>query len=174
MNQPNLLDRDRTALVIVDVQERLMPVIDSGKDVVESCQKLIEGARLLGVPVIVTAPGTDLYNPNTIRASLGAIFQAPVYAASAEETRAWLRSQQLPIFAARLQDAVDYTAADFSHGAAIVLGSEAAGLSPAWQTAEVTGIRLPMLGIADSLNVSATAAVLLFEARRQRGGTGDG
>ena len=125
-----------------------------------------DGAGLAAL--IVTGAGAELYNPNTIRASLGTIFHLPVCTASTDETLDWLRAQQAPIFAARLHDAIDYTAADFSHGAAIVLGSEAHGLSPAWQAPDITGIRLPMLGLADSLNVSAAGAVLFYEALRQR------
>ena len=89
--------------------------------------------------------------------------------APAAETLAWLRQRGLRIFAARLDGSVAYTAADYRGPAALVLGSEAAGLSPLWSAADVTAVRLPMLGAADSLNVSAAAAVLFYEARRQRG-----
>lgn len=118
--------------------------------------------------VIVADPRTDLFNPNTIRASLGTVFDANVVAATSEETLAWLRRMELPLFAARPDATSLYTEVDYRGGAAIVLGSEAEGLSPKWQGAQVTGVRLPMHGIADSLNVSATAAVLFYEARRQR------
>ncbi len=125
-----------------------------------------DGAGLAAL--IVAAAGTDLYNPNTIRASLGTIFQFPVCTATPEETLIWLRTQGLPIFAARLERAVDYAEADFRHGGAIVLGSEARGLSSLWEAPEITGVRLPMRGIADSLNISAAAAVLFYEALRQQ------
>jgi TrmH family RNA methyltransferase len=111
---------------------------------------------------------TDLYNPNTIRASLGTIFTLPVAEATTEETLAWLRSRRLTIFTARVDAEVPYTEADFRGPAAIVLGSEAEGLTPAWSSAEIHAISLPMRGAADSLNVSATAAVLFYEALRQR------
>lgn len=119
--------------------------------------------------VIVADPRTDLFNPNTIRASLGTVFGAGVCTATTAETLAWLRGLGVPIYAAKPQAAVDYSAADYRRGAAIVLGSEAEGLSPAWDGAGVTPIALPMRGVADSLNVSATAAVLFYEAQRQRG-----
>ncbi len=119
--------------------------------------------------LIVTDGATDLYNPNAIRASLGTIFTVPVCEATAAETLAWLRGRGLRIYAAWLDGSIGYTAADYRGPAALVLGSEAAGLSPLWLAPEVTAVRLPMLGAADSLNVSAAAAVLFYEARRQRG-----
>jgi TrmH family RNA methyltransferase len=118
--------------------------------------------------VVVADPRTDLFNPNTIRASLGTVFGANVCAATSEEVLAWLRTLNLPMFAARPDAELLYTDADYRSGAAIVLGSEAEGLSHKWQAARVTGVRLPMRGIADSLNVSATAAVLFYGAQRQR------
>ncbi|HZZ28170.1 MAG TPA: RNA methyltransferase [Pirellulales bacterium] len=123
--------------------------------------------------VIVAEADVDLYNPNAIRASLGAIFTLPVLAASSDETIAWLRAQKLKIFAARVDAAVDYAACNFTDSCALVLGSEAEGLSDTWRNNSATGddmtaIRLPMRGAVDSLNVSATAAVLFYEALRQR------
>lgn len=118
--------------------------------------------------VIVADPRTDLFNPNTIRASLGAVFGEHVCAATSAETLAWLRAAGIPMFAAKPQAAIDYASADYRGGAAFVLGSEAAGLSAAWDITDVTAIALPMRGMADSLNVSATAAVLFYEAQRQR------
>ena len=118
--------------------------------------------------VIVADPRTDLFNPNTIRASLGTVFGAGVCTATAAETLAWLRRLGVPIFAARPEATLDYADVDYRGGAAIVLGSEAEGLSAAWTAADVTAMRLPMRGVADSLNVSATAAVLFYEAQRQR------
>ena len=90
--------------------------------------------------------------------------------ATADETLAWLRQQQINVFAARVEGAICYTEVDYRGPAALVLGSEAEGLSDLWASSEVTAIRLPMLGIADSLNVSVAAGVLFYEARRQRVG----
>jgi TrmH family RNA methyltransferase len=118
--------------------------------------------------VIVADPRSDLYNPNTIRASLGTVFNANVCAATSDETLTFLRGLKIPVLAARPDAELLYTDADYRAGAAIVLGSEAEGLSVKWSAAGVTGISLPMRGIADSLNVSATAAVLFYEAQRQR------
>jgi RNA methyltransferase, TrmH family len=118
--------------------------------------------------VIVADPHGDLFNPNTIRASLGTVFGAHVCTAPTEEVQTWLAELGVPIVTARPDAALDYAALDYRPGAAIVLGSEAAGLSDRWRGADVTAVRLPMRGIADSLNVSATAAVLFYEAQRQR------
>jgi TrmH family RNA methyltransferase len=118
--------------------------------------------------VIVADPQTDLFNPNTIRASVGTVFGKNVCVASVEETLKWLRAANVTIVATRPDAEGLYTAVDFRKGTALVLGSEAHGLSDAWKQAEITGVRLPMEGIADSLNVSTTAAVLFYEARRQR------
>jgi TrmH family RNA methyltransferase len=125
-----------------------------------------DGAGLAAV--IVADGGTDLFNPNTIRASLGTIFTLPVVAADADETIAWLRARSIRLFAARVEGAVPYTSVDLRGPAAIVLGSEAAGLSDEWTGPDVTAVLLPMRGAADSLNVSAAAAVLFYEALRQR------
>jgi TrmH family RNA methyltransferase len=130
---------------------------------------VLRSADGAGVDAVVVAdPRTDLYNPNTIRASLGTVFGRNVCTATGEETRAWLRQLEITMFAARPDAELLYTQADYRPGAAIVLGSEAAGLSDRWAGSGVVGVRLPMRGIADSLNVSATAAVLFYEAQRQR------
>jgi len=118
--------------------------------------------------VIVVHPETDLFNPNTIRASVGTVFSKQVCVASVDETLAKLREWKLSIIATRPDAERLYTDMDFRNGAAIVLGSEATGLTTAWNQADVVGVRLPMRGIADSLNVSTTAAVLFYEAQRQR------
>jgi RNA methyltransferase, TrmH family len=134
---------------------------------------ILRSADAAGLDAVIVADGrSDLYNPNTIRASLGTVFRANVCEASAAETRAWLGEQNLPVIAARPDATQAYTAVEFSRGAAIVLGSEADGLSDEWRGKGVTAVRLPMLGMADSLNVSTTAAVLFYEALRQRGEKG--
>ncbi len=120
--------------------------------------------------VVVADPRTDLFNPNAIRASLGTIFSLPVCEATGLETLSWLRQQRLNVFAARVDGSVPYTEVDFRRPTALVLGSEAAGLTGLWNAEDVTAVRLPMLGLADSLNISVAAAVLFYEARRQRGG----
>lgn len=120
--------------------------------------------------LLVADPVTDITNPNVIRASLGAVFSLPIAQADSPEVCSWLKAAGMEIMAARVDGAVEYTNADFRGSVALVLGSEAHGLSDAWQGDSMKAIRLPMRGIVDSLNVSATAAVLLYEAQRQRSG----
>jgi len=130
---------------------------------------VLRSADGAGVDAVVAADGqTDLFNPHAIRASMGVVFKPNAVAASLAETLAWLADLQLPVVAARVDAELDYDAFDFRRGAAIVLGGEATGLSAAWHAAAVTPVRLPMLGMADSLNVAAAAAVLFYEARRQQ------
>jgi TrmH family RNA methyltransferase len=119
--------------------------------------------------VIAADPRTDLFNPNAIRASLGTIFSIPIAAASGPEVLGWCRQRGLKIVAARVDSASSYTDVDLRGGVSLVLGSEATGLTPVWDVPDVVATRIPMLGVADSLNVAAAAAVLLYEARRQRG-----
>ena len=146
--------------------------------VLESLEKpgnvgaILRSADGAGVDAVILAdPCSDLFNPNTIRASLGTVFRSNVCTATSEEAIGWLNEKRLTIFAARPDAARVYTEVDFQAGGAIVLGSEAEGLSQLWRRDEVLGVRLPMRGAADSLNVSATAAVLFYEARRQRNTT---
>jgi TrmH family RNA methyltransferase len=118
--------------------------------------------------LIVADPSTDAFNPNVIRASLGTVFSLPVAVASSGVVLEWLIQRSVRIVAARVEGSVDYADADLTGAVAIALGSEARGLSDAWAELAAVAVRLPMLGIADSLNVSATAAVLFYEALRQR------
>ncbi|MEM9660516.1 MAG: TrmH family RNA methyltransferase [Planctomycetota bacterium] len=117
---------------------------------------------------IVADPRTDLFNPNTIRASLGTVFGRSVCGAASLDAKRWLDERQIEIYAATPDAEKLYTDVDYLGASAIVLGSEATGLSKVWSDSRVTRIKLPMLGIADSLNVSAAAAAIFYEARRQR------
>ena len=118
--------------------------------------------------VIVCDPLTDLYNPNLIRASVGAVFTVPTVVASSEELIPWLKERGIRILTAQLQDSSLYYDYDMKGGTALVMGTESTGLSERWRQAADAHIRIPMLGRLDSLNVSVSAAILLFEAVRQR------
>ncbi len=119
--------------------------------------------------MILADPRTDMFNPNAIRASLGAIFAMPIAAGSTADVEAELAGRGIGTVTARV-DAEDlYTEVDLTGPLAIVLGSEADGLTDRWPAPPARPVRLPMLGVGDSLNVSIAAAVLLYEARRQRG-----
>ena len=118
--------------------------------------------------VIVCDPLTDLWNPNLIRASIGAVFTVPTVCASSVETIDWLKSRGIRILTAQLQDSSWYYDTDMTGGTALVMGTESTGLTDVWRRAADAHIRIPMLGRLDSLNVSVSAAILLFEAVRQR------
>ena len=118
--------------------------------------------------VIVCDPLTDLWNPNLIRASIGAVFTVPTVCATSEEAIGWLRAHGIRILTAQLQDSSWYYDTDMTGGTALVMGTESTGLTDIWRRAADAHIRIPMLGRLDSLNVSVSAAILLFEAVRQR------
>ena len=120
--------------------------------------------------VIVCDPLTDLYNPNLIRSSIGAIFTVPCVACSSEECIDFLKAKGISILTAQLQDSDLYYDSDMKRGVAIVMGTESTGLTDIWRKAADAHIRIPMLGRLDSLNVSVSAAILLYEAVRQRNG----
>ena len=120
--------------------------------------------------VIVCDPLTDLYNPNLIRASLGALFSVPTVACTTAECIPFLKERGIQILTAQLQDSNLYYDTDMRQPTAIVMGTESTGLTDTWRQAADAHIRIPMLGRMDSLNVSVSAAILLFEAVRQRNG----
>ena len=130
---------------------------------------ILRSADAAGVDaVIVCDPLTDLYNPNLIRSSIGAIFTVPTIACTSEECIAFLKAHHIQILTAQLQDSSPYYATDMQRPTAIVMGTEATGLTQIWREAADAHIRIPMLGRLDSLNVSVSAAILMFEAVRQR------
>lgn len=118
--------------------------------------------------VIVCDAQTDIYNPNVVRSSLGCLFTVPVSLAGSQETIAFLKGHQIRIFCAALSASVPYQTIDFTQPSAIVAGAEATGLTEIWLRASDQNIIIPMLGMADSLNVSTSAAIITFEALRQR------
>ncbi|TWT76363.1 23S rRNA (guanosine-2'-O-)-methyltransferase RlmB [Planctomycetes bacterium CA13] len=122
--------------------------------------------------VILCGSGSDIYNPNAIRSSLGTVFRIPSVAAATEsEVAKFLISQEIKPFAARVESSSEIWSTDFSGSIAILIGSEANGLGDRWQSfggEPVAGVRIPMWGRVDSLNASVSAAILLYEARRQR------
>jgi RNA methyltransferase, TrmH family len=129
---------------------------------------ILRSADAVGAAAVIAVGGTDLFNPNVIRASVGTVFSMPVASARATDAAAWLRARGIRLVASRVDAERLHVEADLRGPLAIVLGSEATGLSDAWRAPDVEPIRLPMTGVADSLNVSAAAAVFLYEAWRQR------
>jgi TrmH family RNA methyltransferase len=130
---------------------------------------ILRTASAAGVAaVIINDSQTDIYNPNVIRASEGYVFAETVVSASLADTIAWLKKNKIKSFGAATDGTKDYTGADWRGPSAIVLGSEADGLSPAWRDAAAELVKIPMAAGLDSLNVSVAAAVIVFEAVRQR------
>ena len=118
--------------------------------------------------LIVADPRTDPWNPNAIRASLGTIFRVPLAVCCSDAAIAFLRAQGIRMIAARVDGSLPYTDVDLTGALGIVLGSESDGLTATWHGEDVSAVHIPREGIADSLNVSASAAILFYEARRQR------
>ena len=129
---------------------------------------ILRSADAVGADAVIAVGGTDLFNPNVIRASVGTVFTVPVVAASASRAAAWLRANGIRVVTSIVDAKRLHVDADLRGPLAIVLGSEATGLSEAWRSEDLEAVRLPMAGVADSLNVSVAAAVLLYEAWRQR------
>ena len=143
--------------------------------VLESVEKpgnmgaILRSADAAGVDgVIICDPLTDLYNPNLIRASIGAAFTVPVVACTSGECIAWLKEKGIQILTAQLQDSSLYYDTDMKRPTAIVMGTEATGLTTQWREVADRHICIPMCGKLDSLNVSVSSAILMFEAVRQR------
>ena len=133
---------------------------------------ILRSADAVGADAVIAVGGTDLFNPNVIRASVGTVFSMPLATASAGEAVAWLRDRGVRIVGSRVDAKRLHIEADLRGSVAIVLGSVASGLSEAWRAPDVEPVRLPMAGVADSLNVSVAGAVLLYEAWRQRHAAG--
>ncbi len=132
---------------------------------------ILRTADAVGATAVIFAnPKTDLYNPNLIRASLGGVFTQTIVCCKSEDAIAFLKSHGIKIYTAQLQDSVPYYGTDMREACAIALGSEADGISDIWRKASDRKIMIPMLGRLDSLNVSVSAAILCYEALRQRSG----
>ena len=128
-----------------------------------------DGAGLDGV--MIADSHVDPFHSNSIRSSMGTVFRMPMVSDSSAILCRWLKERKFQIAAAWCSgDTIPYTAVDFRRPTAIVLGSEAEGLSGVWSDEGITSVTLPMLGISDSLNVSVAAGILFYEARRQRAG----
>jgi TrmH family RNA methyltransferase len=148
--------------------EPLLAVIE-GVEKPGNLGAIVRSADGAGVDAVIVAdPASDPWNPNAIRASTGTVFSVPLAAAASADARAYLAEHGIRVVAADPDGGRPYDQADLTGGLAFVLGAEAAGLSDTWRADDVARVRIPMAGTADSLNVSTTAAVLFFEARRQR------
>lgn len=111
---------------------------------------------------------TDLYNPNVVRASVGTLFTVPAIEVQTAALLAWLRQQKIQIVAATPSATQEFTQADFTGPIAIAVGTEQLGLSQQWMDSADIQVRIPMHGVADSLNVATATTLLLYEVVRQR------
>ncbi|MES2574131.1 MAG: RNA methyltransferase [Bacteroidota bacterium] len=119
--------------------------------------------------VIIANPKSDLYNPNIVRSSVGCLFTNQIATGTTDEIIAFLKEQQIDIYCATLQNSTSYHTQDYTTSTALVVGTEATGLTQEWRDAARQNIIIPMQGEIDSMNVSVAAAILIFEAKRQRG-----
>ena len=130
---------------------------------------ILRTADAAGVDAVIIAnPKTDLYNPNIIRSSVGCIFTNQIAIGSTSEIISFLKKQNIAIYCAALQASKIYTTQDFTKPTAIIVGTEATGLSNEWLEKSTQNILIPMTGEIDSMNVSVAAGILIFEACRQR------
>jgi len=119
--------------------------------------------------VIIANPKSDLYNPNIVRSSVGCLFTNQIATGTTTEIIAFLKQRQINIYCATLQNSTSYHTQDYTTPTALIVGTEATGLTQEWREAATQNIIIPMQGEIDSMNVSVAAAVLIFEAKRQRG-----
>ena len=157
------------SLSLLDPGDRPLVLICEGVEKPGNLGAILRTADAAGVAAVIAAdPVTDWGNPNVVRASKGTVFSVPVASAPTAEVLAWTAERSLTIVAAAPDGDVLLTEADLSGPTAIVVGSEARGLPPVWLEHATVRVRIPMFGRADSLNVATSAAILLYEAVRQR------
>lgn len=176
-------DRCEGILAIADRPDTSLPSLPHGKSllvaVIERLEKpgnlgaILRSADAAGVDLVIAAdPVTDIYGPNVIRSSVGTAFTVPLAEAETTRVLGWLAANRCKIAAAVPEGGRSYTEIDMTGPTAIALGAEADGLTEPWRQAGVVPATIPMHGIADSLNVSITAALFFFEALRQRDALG--
>lgn len=130
---------------------------------------LLRTADAAGIDAVFIAnPKTDMFNPNIIRSSVGCVFTTQIATGTTEEIISFLKEQNIAMYGAALSASVQYQTIDFKQSSAIIVGTEATGLSDEWLENTTQNIIIPMRGAIDSMNVSVSAAVILFEAVRQR------
>lgn len=130
---------------------------------------ILRSSDAAGVDALIVCDAcTDIYNPNVVRASVGTLFTVPVVESRSEELIRWLQEREIPILAATPHATAEFTQISMKGPLAIVVGTEQLGLSTVWEEAATVRVRIPMRGVADSLNVAMAATLLLYEAVRQR------
>lgn len=154
----------------LELPENPLLLVAEGVEKPGNLGAMLRTADAVGVDGVIAAdPVTDWGNPNVVRGSKGTVFSVPVAAASTEETLAWLQEKNIPLIAATPDTEIMHTDIDYTGPVAIAVGTEKYGLTDAVLSAATTKVRIPMVGQVNSLNVATSAAILLYEAMRQRG-----
>lgn len=153
----------------IEIKPRSLIMVLEGLEKPGNLGAIARSADAAGVCALIAADTkVDIYNPNVIRSSIGAVFSVKTLKESSSKVIAWLKANNIKIISAVVGAGRDYTQVDFNQSLAIVLGSEEKGLSRIWRDNSDYQVCLPMAGEVDSLNVSVTAGILLYEALRQR------
>ncbi|MEK0420313.1 MAG: hypothetical protein RLZZ161_164 [Bacteroidota bacterium] len=171
----------KNAVAVVESQNVALPKVKSNNPfylIAESVEKpgnlgaLLRSADASGTTaVILCDPAVDIYNPNVIRSSVGCVFTVPVMVMSPQETLAFLKDNGVAVYTTFMEKSVSIWKCDLTQSSAVVVGTESTGLSDFWKSAGAN-VNIPMFGRVDSLNVSAAAALMMFEMARQRHGKG--
>ena len=158
-----------------DLKKFLKPNIEPFLIVAEAIEKpgnlgtILRSSDASGVDaLIVCDPCTDIFNPNVVRASVGTLFSVPVIESTSQKTIDYLKAQKIKIIAASPQGPINFTEADLRGPLAIAVGTEQLGLSPLWMEQADLLVKIPMCGLADSLNVAMATTLMLYEVLRQR------
>ncbi|WP_299766357.1 TrmH family RNA methyltransferase [uncultured Dokdonia sp.] len=160
----------KTNLEVLQLPENPLVLIAEAPEKPGNIGALLRTADAAAVDAVIIAnPKTDLYNPNIIRSSVGCVFTNQIAMAPTETVISFLQERNIQIFSAILQEAQSYHTQDYTKATAIVVGTEATGLTTPWRAASTQNIIIPMNGEIDSMNVSVAAGILTFEAKRQRG-----
>ena len=158
-----------TALSNLSLKQNPLVVVVEAIEKPGTLGAIFRTADAAGVDAIIIAnANTDFYNPNVIRASLGAVFTVPFAIATNDETLAFLNEKEFMVYSTYLEGTTPHHSVDMTKSTALVMGSEAHGITPFWIEDNTNCIKIPMKGKADSMNVSTAAAVVIYEAVRQR------
>ncbi|QYY36489.1 RNA methyltransferase [Ruficoccus sp. ZRK36] len=153
---------------ILALSEAPLIVLLEGVEKPGNLGAIIRSAEIAGADAVIVSGGADLYNPHAIRNSRGLVFTFPVIAMEPQAALAWMRARGIKLYATTPAATLPHWSADLAAPSALLMGSEAEGLSDLWLKEADASIQIPLQGHGDSLNVSVSAAVVLFEAVRQR------
>jgi TrmH family RNA methyltransferase len=165
-----VVEQKKLALEQLSLPDNPLILVMEGIEKPGNLGALLRTADAVAVDAFIVAdPKADVYNPNVIRNSVGGLFTNSIAICSTEEAIAWLQARGIAIFTTYLEGADYYHHCNYTQACALVMGTEATGITAPWLAVAKARVKIPMLGKVDSMNVSNAAAVLLYEARRQRG-----